>query len=270
MARREWERACEECRQPIVNNGTSTLHKLCVGPHQRRKFDEQRNAVRDFEPQRITEAPGPLGRPLDDPRNNPRHNEARREGGFLSPVRIGVIDIETTGLNAGFGVILCAVVKAYSPDERKIFRADEYEPWQRGKRSDDSQLLRALLSYIEDVDVLVAHNGLKFDLPFIRTRAVIHGLPPVNFQKIIDPVQLSRQHFRFSGNSLQSISQIIGTQVQKTPLTPAIWQRASLDGDAAALQEIVDHCVADVDVLEEVCWKLRGYVKQIDRAGSFR
>lgn len=188
----------------------------------------------------------------------------------MNPVRVAVLDIETTGLNAGFGVILCAVVKMYGPDERKVFRADEYEPWKRGVRADDGPLLRDILACLEDCDILIAHNGLRFDLPFLRTRAVVHGLPPVNFQKIIDPVQLARQHFRFSGNSLQSISNLIGTKSEKTPLTPQTWQRASLNGDPDAMEEIVTHCIADVDVLEEICWKLRGYVKQINNAGSFR
>lgn len=273
MARREWERPCEVCSRSIVNNGISRVHRECLGDFQRKRFDDMRAAATPpvaFEPQSVTFTPGPVGRPIDDPRNNARHNKARQEGGFLSPVRIGVIDIETTGLNAGFGVILCAVVKSYSPDEVKVFRADEFEPWSRGQRANDGPLLRAILSYIEDIDVLVAHNGVNFDLPFIRTRALVHGLPPVNFQKIIDPVKLARLHFRFPGNSLNSISNVIGTKVDKTPLKPETWQRAALNGDADAMEEIVTHCVFDVEVLEEVCWKIRGYVRQIDTIGSFR
>lgn len=267
MARREWTRACEVCQRDITNSGTSKVHRECQGEWQRRQYDQARQ---HFEPQAVTFADGPIGRPLDDPRNNAKHNEARREGGFLSPVRIGVIDIETTGLNAGFGVLLCAVGKTYSPDARVIFRADEYEPWKRGERANDGPLLRAILSWMEDIDIIIAHNGLKFDLPFLRTRAVVHGLPPVNFQKIIDPVQLARQHFRFPGNSLQSISHVIGTQNEKTPLRPDTWAKAALNGDPHCMEEIVTHCVADVDVLEEVCWKIRGYVRQIDKAGSWR
>src|SRR4029077_2722769 len=128
MARREWERPCVVCNRPIINSGTSKMHRECVGQHLRDQFDEER--AQRFEPQDVTDLPDVklVGRPFDDPRNNPKHNDARSKGGFLSPVRVGVIDIETTGLNAGYGVVLCAVIKAYAPDEMKIFRADEYEP----------------------------------------------------------------------------------------------------------------------------------------------
>lgn len=271
MARAERTRPCVVCTCPITNRGTGTIHSSpCpdCGRNCNSEFQKRKGA--SFEPQAVQFAPGPVGRPLDDLRNNPRLNEKRRDGSFLNPVRVAVLDIETTGLNAAFGVVLCAVVKLYGPDERKVFRADEYEPWRRGERANDAPLLRDILACLEEADILIAHNGLKFDLPFLRTRAVVHGLPPVNFQKIIDPVQLARQHFRFSGNSLDSIAKTLSTQAAKTPLSPETWQRASLNGDPAAMEEIVQHCIYDVDVLEEVCWQLRGYVKQIDRAGSYR
>ena len=264
---------CSVCFQPLnASRNRTIMHPGCVAQFNRKPDGVSATPYPSFEPSRVTyEVPGPVGRPIDDLRNNARLNEKRQTpGSGMSPVRIGVLDIETTGLNAGFGVILGAVVKAYSPDETRIFRADEYAPWKRGERGNDKELLLDLLSFIEDIDIIIAHNGLKFDMPFIRTRALIHGLPPVNFQKIIDPVQLARQHFRFSGNSLDSISKCIGTQAQKTPLTPETWQRASLNGDKAAMDEIMEHCVYDVEVLAEICWKIRGYVRTIDKAGSFR
>lgn len=271
MARREWTRPCETCGEDITNKSTGKVHVgKCQGDAFRLKYEEKNPRPLNFEPQRIIEAPGPFGRPLDDPRNNARNNDKRQSGDFLNPVRVGVIDIETNSLNAGFGVLLCMVGKSYAPNERKIFRADDFEPWKRGERANDGPLLRAILSWMEDLDIIIAHNGLRFDLPFIRTRAVVHGLPPVNFQKIIDPVQLARQHFRFPSNSLASISHVIGTQAEKTPLRPETWARATLNGDPAAMEEIVTHCCADVDVLEEICWKLRGYIRTIDKAGSFR
>ncbi len=114
-----------------------------------------------------------------------------------------------------------------------------------------------------------SHN-CKFDVPFLRTRAMVHNLPAVNFQKIIDPVQLARQHFRFPGNSLQSIQNVIGTMNRKTPLVPEVWQRATMNGDKDAMDSIVEHCVYDVEVLTEVMFKMRGYVRKIDSLGSFR
>ena len=47
-----------------------------------------------------------------------------------------------------------------------------------------------------------------------------------------------------------------------------MWQRAVLDHDKVALDEIVAHCVQDVLVLEEVCERLQMFVGKIDNWGS--
>lgn len=201
-------------------------------------------------------------RNFNDPRN-------KKKIGF-SPIKIGVVDIETTGLNASFGQILCAVFKTYSPDETKVFRIDNYLPWKEGKRADDSLLVKDILDYMQDIDIIIAHNGSNFDIPMIRTRALIHGYPPVNPIKIIDPVLLARKVFRFHSNSLNSIASMLETESQKTPLSPKLWANVIGNGDTKALQYIVEHCEADVEVLEEVTWRIRKYVKNIDVLGSWR
>jgi len=210
-------------------------------------------------------APKPvqIGRPFSDPRNRKRIDGR-------SPIRIGVLDIETTSLNAAYGRVLCAVIKTFDPVEITVFRADEYETWKAGKRSDDKQLVSDLLEYLEDIDVVVAHNGVGFDLPFLRTRSIVNGLPPVNPIKILDPCRLARKQFRFAGNSLASIAMALDTENQKTPLSPQLWARAISDGDQQALDYIVEHCIADVETLEEITFRVRGFVRSIDVLGSWR
>ena len=207
--------------------------------------------------------PVPVGRPFSDPRNRKRIDGR-------SPIRIGVLDIETTSLNAAYGRVLCAVIKTFDPVEITVFRADDYETWKAGKRSDDKQLVSDLLEYLEDIDVVVAHNGVGFDLPFLRTRSIVNGLPPVNPIKILDPCRLARKQFRFAGNSLASIAMALDTENQKTPLSPQLWARAISDGDQQALDYIVEHCIADVETLEEITFRVRGFVRSIDVLGSWR
>ena len=187
-----------------------------------------------------------------------------------APIKVGVLDIEATGLDASFGRVLCAVLQTYGPDDQQVFRADQYPRWKKGLRANDSELVRDILVAVEDVDVIIAHNGVFYDMPFLRTRALIHGLPAVNPAKIIDPVLLARKEFRFHSNRLDSISNVLQTAVQKTPVSPAVWMAAIGDGDAAAMDEIVTHCIHDVEVLAEVTYKIRKYVRTIDSLGSWR
>lgn len=204
----------------------------------------------------------PQGRRFSDERN-------RKRVGF-SPIRVATFDIETTGLNAAFGRILCACVMTYDPQEIRTFRADEYPSWREGRRSDDHDITAELMAYLEEFDILIAHNGVKYDLPFLRTRALQYGLPPLQPMKIVDPVLSARRQLRLQSNSLDSIAKHLDAPFQKTPLEPRVWARAMMDNDTDAMNLIVEHCIADVQVLDYVAHSMRGYIKTIDSIGSFR
>lgn len=214
------------------------------------------------------------GRPYTDPRNNftlpkPQAGNPKRDM-LASPIRTCVFDIEATGLDASFGRVLCAVAQFWGPDETKIWRADNYPGWAEGKRCSDRALVEDILKGLDDADIVIAYNGTMYDMPFLRTRAAIQGLPPVHPKKIFDPVWTARRQFRFHSNSMDSVSMMLGTKNQKTPLNPWTWVRAMGDGDKAAMDEIVEHCHADVLVLAETARKLAPYIKSIDVMGSSR
>ena len=203
----------------------------------------------------------PKGRLFSDPRNGKSP---------INPVRVAVFDIETTGLNASFGRVLTAAIQFYGPDELVTFRADEYKDWKLGKRSGDREIVSDILASLEKADIVIAHNGVGFDMAFLRTRAIMHELPVVHPRKIVDPVLLARRTFRFHSNRLDAIAQMLGTDFQKTPLAPKYWIKAMGDGDTESLDYIMEHNIADVYVLEEIARKIMPYVKTIDNIGSWR
>ena len=80
-------------------------------------------------------------------------------------------DIETTNLNADFGVVLCGVVLPHDSRARPIvFRADQINKRWAQCRSDDSGVVRAITAELSKYDVLIAHNGARFDIPYLKTR----------------------------------------------------------------------------------------------------
>jgi uncharacterized protein YprB with RNaseH-like and TPR domain len=175
-------------------------------------------------------------------------------------------DLETSSLNADFGVVLCAVVKPGGADPL-IFRGDELNScWDR-VRSDDRELVQAIARELEGYDILVAHNGKRFDLPFLQTRLARWGLPPLPRKKLIDPVLLARNNYRMSSNSLRRLLSMFGLN-QKTDVETEIWLRASLDGDREAMNYIVDHCVKDVAMLEQLTDRVKSFCTAFDQRGS--
>jgi uncharacterized protein YprB with RNaseH-like and TPR domain len=178
-------------------------------------------------------------------------------------------DIETSNLNADFGVILCACIKG---DGKPVvtLRGDRLVPGWSAKRSDDGPLVAAIAKELSKYDLWVAHNGQKFDIPFINTRLMASGQLPLARPKVlIDPVWVARNNLRMSYNSLDKLSSVLGVN-SKTEVDPAIWLRATLDGDKKAMNYIVEHCVQDVITLDKVVDKLKHLCSAFNNWGSSR
>lgn len=179
-------------------------------------------------------------------------------------MKVASFDLETTSLKANFGVVLCACIKPFG-GAVKTFRGDKYSSWKK-QRSNDKDLCMAVLDELKDYDIWIAHNGVKFDVPFLTTRLLQHGIVTPK-EKIIDPVKLARRHLRIGYNSLEQLSSFFQLG-SKTGVDGKYWVRAALDGDRESMDYIVEHCIKDVVLLEKLMNKLRPYVAKIDNWGS--
>lgn len=116
--------------------------------------------------------------------------------------------------------------------------------------------------------MIVAHNGAKFDLPFLRTRCLRWGLEPLREPKIVDPLQIAWRKFRLRSNRLGAVSDFLGIKDRKTPLDLSVWADAMLNGSRKAMDLIVEHCEADIRVLSAVLPHVKPFVKVLDDRGS--
>lgn len=178
-------------------------------------------------------------------------------------------DIETTHLCADFGIVLCACVKPDGGDTI-TFRGDKLIPGWKSKRSNDALLVAKVAEELSKYEIWVAHNGKRFDMPFLNTRLLRAGLKPlINPKVLVDPVELARNKLRMTYNSLEKLATHLGVN-SKTDVDPAMWLAATLDGDVTALDYIVDHCQQDVVVLEHVTDKLKDLSSGFNGWGSGR
>lgn len=174
-------------------------------------------------------------------------------------------DLETTNLSADFGIVLCAVVKP-AGGKSIVFRGDDFAEWKES-RSDDRMIVQCVVTELAKYDIWVAHNGHKFDVPFLRTRLMRWSLEPLPAKKLIDPVLLARNKLRLSFNSLSQVANHLGCN-SKTDVRPEHWLKAALDGDKSSMDYIVRHCVEDVKVLEKVVGALKPYSGVYNTYGS--
>lgn len=182
-----------------------------------------------------------------------------------------ILDIETTDLEADRGVVLCGCYESSTrPGKVMTLRNDEVNKtaWDAGVRGHDKELVKQLNKLVRDHDVIVAHNGNRFDIPFLRTRALRWGLEPLKEPKMVDPLLIAWRKFKLRSNRLGAISAHLGIEDRKTPLDMAVWMDAILNGTKKSMNLIVEHCVADVKVLSGVLTYVKPFIKVLDDRGS--
>ena len=127
------------------------------------------------------------------------------------------------------------------------------------RTEDDTQLIATIIDYLNEADYVVAHNGRKFDIPFIKARAMVNGINPPSPFKIIDTLEIAKKEFLFSSNSLAALA----TELKWSPKLShgkfsgfSLWSEC-LKGNNEAWEEMKKYNIQDTLTLEEVYLKLR-------------
>lgn len=135
----------------------------------------------------------------------------------------------------------------------------------------ETDILKDLLDGLDSADIVVGHNGAKFDLPTIQGRAMVAGLRPPAPYKIIDTVAVARSEFNFPSNSLEYLSKVLGVEEKgghhKFPGF-LLWKEC-LAGNPEAWEEMRIYNIQDIVTLEEVYLKMRPWMRRHPNVGVF-
>lgn len=175
----------------------------------------------------------------------------------MSEPRILHFDIESTGLNATFGTILCIGYKWHGHPKVHIPTILDYS---KNNFLDDKGLVREFAKVYETADYAVGHYASRYDVPMIQSKLLRYDLPPLAPIPLIDTWRVARDTFKFHNNRLATIQGFLGLAHSKTPISFDDWLQAA-HGNKKALKQVVEHCRLDVLVLEEAFTKLRPWIK---------
>lgn len=170
--------------------------------------------------------------------------------------KIAIFDIETSDLAANHGHILAAVVK-YVGEKPRVWDLHKTPGYGSTPRSlyNDRELVVSLRDALEEADVMVAHYGKKFDVPFIQSRLIEHNERPMAAPALIDTWRVARTQLRLHRNSLAVVGDALRCKNQKPQVSYETFRLAGL-GDKPAQKIVVDRCLGDVELLEEIYLKL--------------
>lgn len=151
--------------------------------------------------------------------------------------------------------ILCFAAKWLDERGVKTHILPDY-PRYKSHRHDDKSLVRELWKYLDAADIVIAHNGDRFDVPKIRARMVVHNLPPPSHFRTIDTLKISRT-FKFDSNKLDNLGRYT-SEGRKRPTTGGtLWKQVCEDGDPKAWETMRRYNAQDVRLLERIYNRLK-------------
>lgn len=180
--------------------------------------------------------------------------------------RILIWDIESTDLQADFGITLCVGYKWYGQDETKVISILDHKGWKK-EPWNDSRVWVDFLKVFNQADMHVTYFGTGFDRPMMYAKLMKHGLEiPANIPQV-DLFYTVKSNFKLSRKSLDNVSKYLGLKAQKTPVSGETWLKASM-GHKESIQYVVDHCIADIDLTEELYTRLKPLIRTHPRVAG--
>jgi uncharacterized protein YprB with RNaseH-like and TPR domain len=167
------------------------------------------------------------------------------------------LDIETSNLDADYGFIITWCIKVQGSDEilhDEITKAD-LDKSKGG--TEDRRVVQSLIAAMQTFDLLVTYYGTRFDMPYIRTRALVCKVdfPEYGTLHHQDCYFLAKFKLKLSRNGLDQVCRTILGETEKTRVAGDIWRKAAR-GEKKSIGYILDHNKRDVRDTEKVYDKL--------------
>lgn len=139
---------------------------------------------------------------------------------------------------------------------------------EEAKAHDDKRICQSVWDVMDEADIIIAHNGRKFDVPKLNGRFMVNGFssPPSPFE-IIDTYESAKKSINITSLKLDFINRVLGI-TRKLDTKFQLWLDCS-NGSQKALLEMFTYCKNDTAMLEETYMELRKWIKAHPNMGFY-
>jgi len=176
--------------------------------------------------------------------------------------RIGFFDIENFSFQfkADMGIVLSYCIKeldggiisnVITPEEAKSFN--------------DKRLIQDMVRDLKKFTRVVGFYSTKFDIPFVRTRALMHKIDFPIYKELYhtDLYYNVKNKFKLRSNHLSNACKAFGIPAKYHPFEMEPWAKA-MSGDKKALDYVLIHNKEDV-ISTELLWKKVSIYQDLNR-----
>ena len=131
---------------------------------------------------------------------------------------------------------------------------------QWDENQSDEALLRKFVPELLKADEAIAHNGDRFDIPWVRTRCIYYGIPFPPQVTTIDTLKSARGKFNFNSNKLDYIGKYLGLGGKAPTGGFDTWKDIKLKKCPKAMAKMIRYCKQDVRLLEQIFDRMNPYL----------
>ena len=136
----------------------------------------------------------------------------------------------------------------------------DYPSTYKKNAEDDKELLVEIRDLLDEADIVIGHNSIKFDSRKLNARFIMNGIDLPSPYRQIDTLREAKAHFCFSSNKLNDLGIALGVGKKVDTGGFELW-RDCLNQKKKAWTLMKQYNKQDVDLLEKVYLKLRPYMK---------
>ena len=118
----------------------------------------------------------------------------------------------------------------------------------------DKRILDSVWKLMDKADIVIGHNGDRFDIRKLNARFILNGMNPPSPYKTIDTLKIARREFAFSSNKQDYLTKTFGLS-EKLKTEFQLWVDC-MNGDKERLAEMLKYNKGDVIGLEQLYLKL--------------
>ena len=149
--------------------------------------------------------------------------------------------------------ILCFAYKWLGESKIHSFALPDF------KCKDDKMVVKELWKLFDEADILIAHNGNRFDQKKVTARFIYHKLSPPSPYKSVDTLQAIKRVASFNSHKLDDLGKLLG-EGKKIKTDFGLWL-GCMNNDEKAWKKMIAYNKQDVKLLERIYLRILPYIK---------
>lgn len=129
-----------------------------------------------------------------------------------------------------------------------------FSQWTDGREG----MAKAALELLEEADIVVTYNGIKYDMPKITGEILLAGLPPPPKVAQVDLLKVVKG-FGFNMNRLAYIAPLLKVGGKMKHEGFHLWKDV-MAGDEKAQRKMMRYCIQDVRITDKLYSKVRPFI----------